>query len=113
MQEINHNGISERVLQLLELKGISRYKLAEDIDVDDSSISKNINNKSTWGFKLLLRIAVYFDVSLDWLILGKEKDKDMQVVMGDLTNEAINKLQSENAELKKKLAMIEGMIKSK
>lgn len=51
---------------------MTRYKLAKSIGITEQSISKNMSGKSSWGVESLLRISEYFNVSIEWLIYGKE-----------------------------------------
>jgi len=71
-KKYNSAEVSERVLNLLQVKNLTRYRLAQNIGITEQSISKNMSGKSNWGVESLLRISEYFNVSIEWLIYGKE-----------------------------------------
>jgi transcriptional regulator with XRE-family HTH domain len=49
-------------------KGISQVKLAMDLHLTQNSISRYENNQREADYETLIRIADYFDVSLDELL---------------------------------------------
>lgn len=55
-------------------KNLSQDKIAEELDVSSSLVSKWENNQSTPAPEMLEYIADYFDVSTDYLI-GRTNDK--------------------------------------
>lgn len=60
--------------KLLKEKGISAYKLAQEINVHRSTFTDWKYGKSEPKGKKLRKIADYFEVSVDYLLTGKEKD---------------------------------------
>lgn len=88
MSEIYQNkGVNQRILSLLEAKGkMSRYKLSQVINVSQASISDNINEKSKWGVESLIKIAKYFNVTIDWLITGKDSNADGMKLLSENDN---------------------------
>jgi transcriptional regulator with XRE-family HTH domain len=61
----------ERLYELRKIKNVSQEELAELLDVSRQSISKWENDKAYPEMTRLLFLSDYFDVSLDYLILGR------------------------------------------
>ncbi len=71
---LNYNEIQGRVVDILHKNGLTKYKLAQQIGVDKSSITRIFNGERGWGLDMLASIAVNFDVSLEYLVFGVETD---------------------------------------
>lgn len=71
---LNYNEIQGRVVDILHKNGLTKYKLAQQIGVDKSSITRIFNGERGWGLDMLASIAVNFDVSLDYIVFGVETD---------------------------------------
>lgn len=65
-------GISERVLRLIEASGLSRGDFARRIGLDDSKLSKSLGGTRRFSSLDLARIATECEVSVDWLVTGEE-----------------------------------------
>ena len=63
-------SIKERVKDLCKEKGISLNKLEQEIGVASGYLSKLDNH----GIKTVKLIADYFNVSVDYLMTGEEKE---------------------------------------
>lgn len=70
------NDFARRLKMLREQKDISLSKLAEDIESTKSALSRYENGKMEPGLGVMIRIAKYFNVSLDWLA-GNGSDEDL------------------------------------
>lgn len=57
-----------RLRYLRKQKGISQLKLAMDLSLNQNSISRYENGEREAGYDLLIKIADYFDVSVDYLL---------------------------------------------
>lgn len=57
-----------RLKQLREAKGISQMKLALDLSINQNSISRYENGVREADYKTLIKLADYFDVSVDYLL---------------------------------------------
>lgn len=65
----------ERLYELRKMKNVSQEELAELLDVSRQSISKWENDKAYPEMTRLLFMSEYFDVSLDYLMRGKEENE--------------------------------------
>jgi len=65
-------GISERVLRLVETSGLNRGDFARRIGLDDSKLSKSLSGARRFSSLDLARIAETCEVSVDWLVTGEE-----------------------------------------
>ncbi len=89
----------DKYVSLCNARRISLSKAAEDIGFDRSSITKWKNKGFTPRQELLLKIADYFDVSVDYLLgndaatsaSGKVNDEDIKFALfgndGEITDE--------------------------
>lgn len=62
------NKFAEMVAELLEEKGITKYKLAEDVGISKSVLSDYCNGKVQPTADVIIKVAKYFDVSSDYLL---------------------------------------------
>ena len=65
-------GITDRVLSLIEASGQNRRAFAQDIGLDDSKLSKSLNGARRFSSLDLARIADKCGVTVDWLVTGEE-----------------------------------------
>lgn len=82
----------------LEIK-LSQDKLAEELEVSSSLVSKWENNQSTPAPEMLEYIADYFNVSVDYLI-GRSKYRNLEFNNSELDNILISKIKLLNDEAK-------------
>ncbi|MFA9376269.1 MAG: helix-turn-helix domain-containing protein [Lachnotalea sp.] len=61
--------------KLCNSRGITPYKFCKDTEVNSSTISTWKKNNSIAGPELSKKVCDYFNVSLDYLINGKEPEK--------------------------------------
>ena len=57
-----------RLKQIRKAKGISQLKLALDLNMNQNSISRYENEIREADYATLIRIADYFNVSIDYLL---------------------------------------------
>ena len=63
-----------RVLtELMNSKGVTKYKLAKDLDKSPSTITNWITEKSYPDVNALMELSQYFGVSTDYLLTGENK----------------------------------------
>ncbi|WP_429247450.1 helix-turn-helix domain-containing protein [Lactococcus lactis subsp. lactis] len=65
---------TEQLKTLRKINGITQKELAEKLKIKQNSYSDWENGKSEPNIEMLVRIADYFDVSLDYLMGGKMKN---------------------------------------
>ena len=68
------NKFPETLRFLLQQRGITYAILAEAIGVTKQAISQYTNGKTTPNYPMLIKIASYFGVSLDYLITGQNPE---------------------------------------
>ncbi len=73
----------ERLYELRNKNNLSQEELAEVLDVSRQSISKWENDKAYPEMTRLLFMSDYFDVSLDYLMRGIEKENNEEKVTAD------------------------------
>lgn len=57
-----------RLKQLRKSKGISQLKLAMDLSMNQNTISRYETGEREADYKTLIKIADYFNVSIDYLL---------------------------------------------
>lgn len=57
-----------RLKELRKEKGISQLKLALDLSMNQNTISRYETGEREADYKTLIKIADYFDVSIDYLL---------------------------------------------
>lgn len=75
----------ERFELLLKTKGVSRSKFAEDLQIRTALISEWKKNGNLPNGETAIKIANYFDISLDYLLTGNLKnelpDEDIALIV--------------------------------
>lgn len=92
---------SSRLRSLIEEKNISKQKLADEIGVSRQAISQYCDGSTVPNADKLLKIAEYFNVSLDFLVgktEAKTDNKDVQFICDytRLSEEAVKALSNED-----------------
>ena len=64
-----------RLRELRQARGLSQLKLAIDLNMNQNTISRYECGEREADYATLIRIADYFDVSIDYL-LGRTDTKD-------------------------------------
>ena len=64
-----------RLKALREKRGISQLKLAMDLDMNQTSISRYETGAREADYKSLIKFADYFDVSIDYLLERTDNPK--------------------------------------
>lgn len=64
----------KKLYELRKQKGISQEELSEKLNVSRQTLSKWELGTSTPDMEKLIAISDYFEISLDELVLGKEKE---------------------------------------
>ena len=77
------NNINMKLKELRELKKLTQKKVADDLNIPYSNYNKYELNKVTIDIDTLIKIADYYDVTLDYLCERKCNNG-----IGFITNEA-------------------------
>lgn len=92
--------IRKRILQYLDLKGISKYKFYKDNAVSNGFLDKEGSIRSDICEKISYQ---YEDINLIWLITGKGEMLLQQQGLGALSESTLTQLQQELLSTKKLL----------
>lgn len=89
----------ERFQLLLDKRGISAYKVAQDTNIATATLSQWKNGQSTPKLEKMQRIANYFGVSLEWLLGTSDSTThyDIAIHSESIHNEITN-ISSKNME---------------
>lgn len=87
----------KRILDLMQKNGISAHRLEVDASLSISSIQAWKNGKAKPSVEAIKKIAEYFNVSTDYLLLGvkttlSEEEKKLVSLIAELTDEETNEL---------------------
>lgn len=85
--------------QLLQSYGISAYKFCKETGISQSTISTWKSKKNMISGELAKKIADYFQISVDYLMTGKEKEGKDKYYLNDETASMAQKL-FENRDLR-------------
>ena len=61
-------GEKVRLRELRKARGLSQVKLAMDLNISQNTLSRYENREREAGYDTLIKIADYFDVSIDYLL---------------------------------------------
>lgn len=76
---IQMNKVNTIIKRLRLEKGINQEQLAEQLHVTRQAVSNWETGKTQPDIEMLTQIAAYFDVSIEYLIYGKEPVKESDV----------------------------------
>lgn len=65
------HSIYERIEYLIKRQGLTKKAFGEKLNISTGNMGDWKRGKSTPGTHKLVEIASFFNVSLDWLVLGK------------------------------------------
>lgn len=76
MAETAKIKLSETLLRLIVNRGLSRNrkKLCSQVGISESALTQYIHGRSRPSFDTLIGLAEFFDVSLDYLVFGREAE---------------------------------------
>lgn len=64
-----------RLKELRKKQGVTQLKLAMDLDMCQNTISRYENGQREAGYKELIKLADYFEVSIDYLLERTDNPK--------------------------------------
>ncbi len=73
------NQLAQQIRILRTAKNLSQDELAEKLYISRQAVSKWENGEATPDIDKLVQLAEIFGVSLDYLVLGKEPEKEIVV----------------------------------
>jgi transcriptional regulator with XRE-family HTH domain len=88
MKRFNSKETVARIRELRTVHGLTQEQLSEMIGYNRSHISRVECGASSCSLDLLIKLAEFFDVSLDYLILGRRCES----TVADDLNDIIEKL---------------------
>ncbi|GAA0133376.1 hypothetical protein YSY43_02160 [Paenibacillus sp. YSY-4.3] len=65
-------SIYERIESLIKRKAMTKKEFCQELGISTGNLGDWKSGKSSPGTNKLIDIASYFDVSLDWLMTGRE-----------------------------------------
>ncbi|HEM4066989.1 TPA: helix-turn-helix transcriptional regulator [Streptococcus suis] len=71
--------LAQQIKNLRTTKNLSQDELAEKLYISRQAVSKWENGEATPDIDKLVQLAEIFGVSLDYLVLGKEPEKEIVV----------------------------------
>ena len=83
---------ANRLYTLRKQKGLSQEELASRLDVARQTVSKWEGGDSTPDMDKLIALSELFEVSLDWLVLGKTPAQPAAAVQKQLTPQTRQRL---------------------
>ena len=72
--------LNERIKKLRKKKGMTQLELAEKVHVTDKAVSKWETGEGNPEITILIELAKIFEVSLDYLLTGKEKEPEIIII---------------------------------
>lgn len=73
----------DRILNLVENSGKTAKEILEELEISKSSISEWKKRKARPSSDAVIKLANYFDVSTDYLLIGKETTSSMPISKED------------------------------
>lgn len=92
-------SIYERIEFMIRQKGLTKKSFCEQLNISTGNMGDWKRGKSTPGTHKLIEISTYFQVSLDWLILGKNTPEMIRESGEDYIFEQIRQLDCQSDEL--------------
>lgn len=75
-----------RIRQIRKQNGYTQERLAEDLNMDRSVLSRIEAGKYACGVDFLVQISLLFGVSLDFLVFGKVENKETAHLKESITD---------------------------
>ena len=76
MYSLETANFAGRLKTLRKEKGMTQEKAAEELNISIEHLGNMERGQRKPSLELLVEIALYFNVSADYLLLGRELDKD-------------------------------------
>lgn len=106
LNRIWNRQVSSRLQIFLKERNITAYALMKELGINKSTFYMCLQGERDWNIDNLIKIADYFNVSIDYLIRGDEsKSKSPD-------EEKIRQLEDENYRLRDIISQITALIQS-
>lgn len=73
----NLSGVGERIRYLFKLNNLKQVDASKKIGISKNAISNYVNGNRIPDYKSLIRLSDFFDVSIDWILTGKQHISDL------------------------------------
>lgn len=93
---INNSEITGRVVDIMQRNGLTKYALAQKINVERSAISRIFQGKQSWTLDIIYNIGVEFGVSFDYLLLGVNRVGELEQELNLARNYLTKLLEEKN-----------------
>lgn len=101
----------KRVYQLMNKQDIKPTQLTKQLGMSTSTFTDWGKGKGSPSLKAVMQFAEYFDVSMDYLVYGKEPTASILEISNPEDKDLLNKFHQLPADLRQKtIGYIEGMI---
>lgn len=106
------SGLLERIYQLMNKQGIKPTNLAKQLGLSTSTFTDWSKGKGSPSLKAVMQFSDYFNVSLDYLVYGKEDSPSNVLELSNQSDrELLDKFHSLTPELQGKLlSYADGML---
>ncbi len=104
--------LTDRIDNLMYIKGINRAGLCREINLPESTYRMWIKG-SLPNIEAAYKVAQYFDVSMEFLLTGKDKDKRNEFYLTDEEKQLIDVFRELDKSKKADLINIAAVLKNK
>ena len=80
MKLVNNEELKDRIKKLRKNKGLTQLELADMLHVTDKAVSKWETGEGNPEITILIEISKIFGVSIDYLLTGKEPEKELIIM---------------------------------
>lgn len=81
MEQVNVNDFFRRIIKLIKIKGTTQKDLHDNTLLKKNNFYYCKNNNTLPSIQMIISVAMYFNVSIDYLLWGKDHDfKDEEIV---------------------------------
>ena len=71
---LKHDEITQRIVDVMQQKNLTKYQLAKEIEVDRSSITRIFSGERGWSLEIINSISEVYGIDLAYLVQGKENN---------------------------------------
>lgn len=86
--EVNFLGVGDRIMQKIRERNLKQVDVARATDISKNAISNYISGNRIPDTEAIYKLASFFSVSIEWLLVGKEynstKSEKLTVAENDL-----------------------------